>query len=419
MVDENTLLGEALTGTETAQGAATPGPAQAEQTQPEATDPSAQTPDSSLQALEPGEQAKPEQPETQAELDFKGLREQKTTLETELSGLRTKLDAFGGESHLELMQPVISRAMEIPRTSEEASRWGAEMFQDLGQVLMPPQMHALKSQAAWAYINHPESAGVITQSLYGEGVTPTLLESLVAAHRADPTILDVLKPYGETEEQQRAREAGEERERQRDAEIKQLKESEDRRAAEVQAFYTQQTMTAVFQTGLAPRAEVKKQYGLEFQKSDKDTPEISAFKERSDRRYDVMTNFLLGGDAELKRLTSQAEYLAGQPNEQVRQRAATQFAPAIEKRTRIICSQVAKELAQDLTLFSPELSDRAKAEALKDLPPQVLGGSPQGNGQGLNLAGMPDAATDLIGFQKWLAKNFPAAPQGPAILTAG
>jgi hypothetical protein len=144
---------------------------------------------------------------------------------------------------------------------------------------------------------------------------------------------------------------------------------------------------------LAPRAEVKKQYGLE--KSEKDTPEISSFKERASRRYDQMSTLMLSADAQLNNLASAAEALAGQKDDKQRARAGSQYAPLIEARTRAVCAQVAKDLAEDLRLLSPELSDRAKAENLKDLPAQVLGSSASSApSSGIDLVGMPDPATN-------------------------
>jgi hypothetical protein len=399
------LLGEALASMETIAQTA-PDPAQVESTVSAPTDQSApaEQVDSSLTQPDTPEQPQADEKQESRELDFRSLREQKTTLETELQTVRSRLDEFGGETHLGLMQPILERALEVPRTKEEVDQWSQGMDEALSQTLLPAQVDALRSRAAWGYLNDPESQRVIAESLYGEGITPEVLATLAQAYRDIPDLLDRLRP-DETWEEREAREKVEARDKERDAQLKAIQERDEKREAEFQAQEVQRTMGEVFQIGLSPRAEVKKQYGLEFQKSDKDTPEIGAFKERASRRYDQMSTLALERDQELNRLAHTAEQWARDKDPRRRSLANTKFAPLMEQRTRQVCASVAKDLAEDLKLFSPELSDRAKAENLKDLPAQVLGSSASSApSSGIDFSGMPDPATNPRAYEQWVAK---------------
>lgn len=426
----NDSLSEALTGTETVVDA--PAPVASDE-QTDSTDQSAA--DSSLIANESAEeQAKPEEtpkddaakPEAKAEAEpsqgEKHLREWGNGLETDLKALQGKIAEVGGEGHLQIMAPVLAKAQELPGDGPGLEMWSKEMFSALEGSLVPAQVKALRDEAAWSYLLDPGSAKVIAESLYGDGTTPDLLRDLVQAFKVDPTILDVLRPE-ETVEQREARQASEARERARDEEIKTIKAEGEKRDADALKVETQRTMTGVFQVALAPRAEIKKQYGLEFQASDKDTPEIASFKERQSNRYDRLVVLALQADSEMNRLSNAAEYLAGQKDERQRQRANAQFGPQLEQRTRTICAQVAKDLAADLKLLSPEFSDRTKAQNLKDLPAQVLGSTAStGATSGFDLTDMPDPTRDPRGHAAWVSKMIAADAaqrRTPPILQAG
>src|SRR5947207_4598587 len=116
-------------------------------------------------------------------------------------------------------------------------------------------------------------------------MTPELLREFAEAYKRDPSVVGLFRPE-ETPEARAVREKYEADNQAQEAKNKevatQLQRIEDERN---DGFY-KQTMTQTLQVGLAPRAEVKKQFGLEFQKSDQDTPEIAAFKERASKRYD-------------------------------------------------------------------------------------------------------------------------------------
>lgn len=401
------VLGDALESTETA----TPDPAQVEETE---------QPDSSLNPTEPvAEQVKPKV-ESKAELDFAELRGHRDTLEKELSEFRGKVDRLGGESHLQIMAPVLEKAMEIPSTAQERERWSGETWQAMNQSFLPEQVSALKSEAAWSFLQDPASQRVIVSDLYGQDVTPELLQTLIQAYRTDPSI--VYDP-NETLEQRAYREQQEAREAQTQAQLRALTEQNEKREAESQAIQTQQVMGDVLKVSLAPITEIKKQFGLEFQKTDGDTPEIASWKERQSARYDRIVRAAIAADSEANRISNQAEYLAKQKDQSQRQRATNDMAPIMEQRIRKICSEVAKDLAADLSLFAPGISDRAKGETLKGLQPQVLGGGgANANASGYDLSDMPDPINNPRGFEVWVQKRIgadAAARNTPGILNAG
>jgi uncharacterized protein YvpB len=66
-------------------------------------------------------------------------------------------------------------------------QWSQGCVDDpLRQTLLPVQVDAMKSQAAWGYLNDPASQRVITESLYGEGVTPEAIAEFAKAYRENP-----------------------------------------------------------------------------------------------------------------------------------------------------------------------------------------------------------------------------------------
>jgi len=433
----NESLSEALeSATETV--AEVPAPAASSEQTESATTESAT--DNSLQANESVE-AKPEetteaktddQVTAQAEPDgIAKIRTWGEGLETDLKALQAKLGEFGGESNLQIMAPMLQKAAEIPLNGD-TEKWSGEMWQAVSQSLVPAQVDALRSQAAWDYLIDPASAATIAKDLYGEKMTPELLKEFAVAYERDPTVLELLRP-DETPEARAVRERYEADNATQEAKNKQvadqLQKIEDDNHERV---YTQ-TMTQALQVGLAPRAEVKKQFGLEFQKSDQDTPEIAAFKERTSKRYDQIVTLKLGSDPEMNRLSDAAQSWANQKDETrngqrvdrsaQRQKAVTDFAPMIEQRTRAICSQVAKELKEDLKFLSPELSDQAKANNLRDLKPNVLGGGASVAGaSGVDFTNMPDPISNPRGHAAWVSKMFQAQnaeARTPPILQAG
>jgi len=309
------------------------------------------------------------------------------------------------------MQPLLEKAAEFPGTPQEVEKWAGETLQAINESFIPAQAQALRSEAAWSYLNDPASQRVIAEQLYGQGVTPELISSLVAAYRENSGILD------ETPEQETFRQQRE----QMEAQLREIQEQQQTRETEVKQFQTQQIMGEVIKTSLMPQTEVKKQFGLEFQKNGQDTPEIASWKERQSARYDRMPTAALMRDNELHRLANQAEALAGL-TDQHRQRVMTQLMPMMEQRIRKVCSEVAQDLAQDLVLFAPELADRAKAQNLNGLPPQIAGTRSGVSPTGRDLSGMPDPLTDPRGFQVWVAKMAKAegvAARTPGILQAG
>ena len=352
MPEENESLSDVLTDTETPAPAASGEQAETEQTA-----------DSSL--TQQAESA--EQPKTEPE-GIDKVRAWGKGLETDLNTLRGQIDGYGGESHLSIMKPVLELTQEVPMSQPELEAWGDKAWQTFSQVMSPEQTKQLADAAAWSYLTDPQSAAVISESLYG--VTPEVLRTLTSLYKQDPEgVMAVLRP-NETFEQRQMRERYEaaeaernQREAQRDAQFKQIEN-------ERQAFQSQQVMGEVYK-GLNARAEVKKQFGLEFEKKANDTPEIAAFKERASARYDRMIQSALSSDSELNRLANQAEYLAKQVHPQMRQRAVDQFAPLIEQRTRKVCAEIAKDLVADWSLLAPGFSDRTKADNLKDLPAQL------------------------------------------------
>src|SRR5262249_27368349 len=235
------------------------------------------------------------------------------------------------------------------------------------------------------------------------------IQALVSAYRNDPDLLM------ESPEQKQWRE-------QQEATRNQLKAIEDQnlaRETEIQDFQTQQVVGEVFKVSLAPITEEKKRFGLEFQKTDKDTPELASWKERQAARYDRMVRSVLESDHELNRLANQAQHLAGQKDPRQRQRAMDQLAPMMQQRARKVAAEVAKDLASDLVLFSPEAADRAKAANLNGLRPQVLGGAAANTGGQADLTGMPDPITNPRQFEVWVAKRtaeIAAAERTPGIL---
>ena len=430
------FLGEALSqGVEIPLAAPTPDVAHVEQT--DAIDDA--QPDSSLTANESGEQQpvveepkvegeQPEAPvETQAQLDFKALRTQKQALEADVTALRGTLEKVGGESQLRIMEPFLQVAMEVPRSEPELDQWSPKAWGALKSTLVPEQVHAMQTEATSEYTQSPQGQLEICRVLFGNGgdippEMPRVLAEMAQAYLADPTIIDILRP-DETPESRNIRLAAEAKERAANERIAQLEKVGAETEKLNQQTALQQTMAQVYQVALAPRVEVKKQFGLEFQKTANDTPEIAGFKERASKRYDQITTLLLGTDPEMVRLSNQAEYLANQKDANMRDRAKAQFTPLLEQQTRKICAQVAKELAEDLKLFSPELSDQAKAAALKGLPAQVLGGgAPTSAKSGFDLTGMPDPINDPRGYANWVGKRMAeanGAERTPAILAAG
>src|SRR5262249_40617671 len=109
---------------------------------------------------------------------------------------------------------------------------------------------------------------------------------------------------------------------------------------------------------------------------------------------------------------------AGEKDPRHRQRAMDQFAPMMQQRVRKVAAEVARDLASDLVLFSPEAADRAKAANLNGLRPQVLGGTAANTG-GHDLSGMPDPIANPRQFEVWVAKRtaeVAAAERTPGIL---
>lgn len=423
-------LGEMLQSTETATIAATPDTAPVEPTQP-ITDQSATVdpPAVADEVKTEAEQPKPEttepptleqQAQAKAEQDFKQLREHKATLETELTGMRAKLNEYGGESHLQIMQPLLKLAAEIPRSEMEMDTWSEGMWKAVNSSLLPAQADALRVEAGWSYLRDPQGQQQVCKALYGDGVTPEIIKEFVGHYKADPTVMDLLRPE-ETDEQKSYRLSQETREQASQQRIQQLEDSAKKAEAAAEKQAAQQVMTRTAEVGFAPRAEIKKQFGLEFHQNG-DTPEIASFKQRVDARYEKLTTLTLMNDPQMNQLWSFAEELAKQKDPQQRQRVDG-YMLQIQERTRAVCAEVAKELAEDLKLFSPELSDQARVKGLKDLPANVAGGNPaRGASSGFDLSDMPDATTNPRGYEAWVSRKMAENAQQrgtPAILQAG
>lgn len=423
MPEESQSLSEALSNEGTEMVAETTPAASSEEIVP-AIDQSAT--DSSLSTSESVEvkpdetQPKPEGEAAQAvePKAVEQLREWGNGLERDLKTAQASLAKYGGEANLNILAPVLQKANELPQNPEV---WANEMWDAVGQSFVPDQVKALKSEAAWSYLQDPVSQRMIVETVF-PGVTPELIQEFAAAYQIDPSIMDILRPE-ETPQQRTTRLTQETREKEREAQYQTVQEQNERRDAEFEQLQAQQVMGSVFVTGLSPRAEVKKQFGLEYQKSDRDTPEIAAFKERQSSRYDRMVREALMSDRELNQLANSAERWAKEKNPAHRQRASDQFAPEMARRTRALCAQIAKDLAADLKLFSPELSDQIKANNLKDLPAHVLGSSPSGvQSSGYDLSGMPDAEKEPRKFQAWaegLARQEQARQRTPALMQSG
>src|SRR6266536_126097 len=107
---DNDNLADALEGTENA----SPAPGQSEEKPietPGTTEAQAETQAPADSSLKPEEA--PEVPaETQAARDFKELRERRDYLNDVVTRV-------GGESHLQLMQPLLEKAAEFPGTPQE------------------------------------------------------------------------------------------------------------------------------------------------------------------------------------------------------------------------------------------------------------------------------------------------------------
>lgn len=428
----NETLGNALTSVETSTEA-TPSPAQTEQ--PPVTDQSTESTDSSLQTSESVElkpdtdttEQTPEQIATaKREHDFGELRSHRDTLVSENAALRQQFDTFGGESQLKIMAPLLEKAREIPRSPQEIESWSEGMWGSMRQSMLPTQVEGLRAEAAWSYINDPVGVRQITQALYGaEGQQlpadlPDVIREFVTAYLADPTVVDILRP-DETPDQKLQRQQYEARERERDERDRTRDEQFQKIETENHKRISEQTMSQVLQVGLGGRAEVKKQFGLEFHENG-DTPEMAAFNRRLSDRYDRIVTQALMSDAQLSQLCNSAEYLAGQKDESQRKRAMDQYGPEIKQRVTAVCTQIAKDLAEDRKFLDPASSDRAKAANLKDLPAQVLGGN-GGQSQGVSGIGkLPDPIADPVGFQRAVAKlaqERQTAQRTPGILQAG
>lgn len=336
--------------------------------------------------------------------DFQELRTHKTTLETELTGMRQKLGEYGGESHLQIMQPLLKVAAEIPRTEQEMETWSGNAWKAAQASLLPAQIDGLQTEAAWAYMNHAKGQRAMYKALYGEGVTPDIIREFVDSYNADPSVMDLLRP-DEDADQKAFRLVQAEKDRISQERIQQLEDGNKRQDELFQKQQAQTVMTKAAEVGFAPRAEVKKQFGLEFHKNG-DTPEIASFKQKVDARYDKIATLMLMNDPQLNHLWTAAEYLAGQKDDAQRQRANSQYAPQIQERVRAVCTQVAQDLAEDLKLFSPGLSDQARVKDLKDLPANVAGGGTTvAVTSGIDLSDMPDPVRDPRGHSAWVSKK--------------
>lgn len=431
---ENQSLSEALASTETATAETTP--ATSGETTVTATDQSAA--DSSLQTNESVE-AKTETTEDHPDeagdtvdkvrewgknwqSSFKAKSTEYDDLNGRYESAQSLLTNLGGESQLKIMAPLLEKAREIPRSPQEVESWSEGMWGSMKQSMLPTQVEGLRAEAAWSYINDPVGVRQITQALYGaEGQQlpanlPDVIKEFVAAYVADPTVIDVLRPE-ESPEQRLQRQQWEASLKERDERDRLRNEQFQKMETESHQRIAQQTMSQVLTVGLGGRAEVKKQFGLEFHENG-DTPEMAAFNRRLSDRYDRIVTQALMSDSQLSQLCNSAEYLAGQKDDTQRKRAMDQYGPEIKQRVTKLCTDIAKDLAEDRKFLDPAYSDRAKAANLKDLPAQIGGGT-GGTVSQPALAGMPDPIGNPMGFQKWLEQQYAAQPRGPAILTAG
>lgn len=417
----NESLGNALASTETATTVdATPDPAQVEPTQPviEAEPLAAEQP-TEEPTEKPAEKTPEEIAASKSDEDFAELRGHRKRLETELSEVRTTLEKYGGNEYLDIMSPFLQQAQQLPRTDAEVESWAPQAWTALETSMLPTQIQGLRAEAAWGYLRDPAGIKAVVTSLFGDTVTPQAIQEFAKAYAVDPSIMDVLRP-NESESERTSRLANEEREKKLQESQKEVDDRLAKIENEAHQVEFQRTMGKVFEVALAPRADIKKQFGLDYQKNETDTAQMSSFRQRLSARYDDLVSSKLMHDPELNRLANTAEFLAKEKNEQQRQRAGTQFAPNMQQRVRAVCAQVAKDLAEDLSLFSSP--DQAKAEQLKDLPAQVAGSrSQKSTTSGFDLSDMPDPS-DERKYGAWVTRKMAedaARRRTPAVLAAG
>lgn len=428
-------LGNALTSTE-ATIAAPPVVAQPESNAPivesapatvtPITDPPAEATQETKTEETPAEKTPEQIAQARKDQDFNELRQHRETLVKENTEFRQKLDGYGGEATLNIMQPFLKVAAEMPRTEPELDDWQNKAWTTLKGTLLPAQVSALQTQATAEYTASPAGQREILRQLFGNGgevpaELPKAIAEFAAAYIANPYVIDLIRP-DETEDARVIRETTEAREKLRDEEIARLTADNTKRDTEAQKQQSVQVMTRAAEVGFAPRAEIKKQFGLEFHQNG-DTPEISAFKKEASDDYDEMVTLRLLNDPQLNQLWTAAEYLANQKDESQRQRAIAQYAPQIQERTRAVCSQVGQRLANRLKLLSPGLSDQARVKDLKNLPANITGGGTTASvSNGFDLSDMPDPTTNPRGHAAWVAKKMAedaSRRNTPAILQAG